>query len=502
MIGTKKQTRQPAVIKTTVRASTYLQATYRKSIGHRFTCFVLKQVEKLTGSRLDIEIPPVLAAISSNALALTGPSSPARALQKKRVITSINRLSREFADEPQIFTFTATSCTHPKQDGYGADFTSETSALWKAVGESQERYLWYEHDFYSHQAIVSSFKLIKDKSINITKLAGFSDTLRNQHRHLQFDENTLFTWIKIFSLTKENYAYCPVQLLSSRYVTNHVYNNLNDHSEPLLRPSITTGLASGTNKTDATVAATLEVIERDAFMITYLNQLSPESIDLTHLAKQDDEIAEILFNFKKYNIAINLVRLVTDFSVTAIGGIAVDENTSGPTVVVAAKADFDIKKAILGTLAELASVRKLARSLMAHNLDTSVNSQLDLHGRTAYWAMQKDATLIDFMRQGNTVKISLPNKANQQSTRYTDANLHKLISDFKNKGLPLYRSDMTIGVDLDTGIETVCVIAPDLHPLHPFETEPCLFSDRLKQVPVSLGYRVTNTTNAIPHPFS
>ena len=45
----------------------------------------------------------------------------------------------------------------------------------------------------------------------------------------------------------------------------------------MLRWAVTTGLATGQSLEEAIAKGILEVVERDAFMISYLNRLSPAS---------------------------------------------------------------------------------------------------------------------------------------------------------------------------------------------------------------------------------
>src|SRR5439155_6596533 len=108
--------------------------------------------------------------------------------------------------------------------------------------------------------------------------------------------------------------------------------------------------------TNAILSAALEVIERDAFLLTWYNQLACQRIDpLTH---PDKEIVAYCQSYQRRGVEMHLYRLPTDFPVHVFMGVGYHPSEKdGPSIVVGLGADFDPSKAAKGALLEIGQVR-------------------------------------------------------------------------------------------------------------------------------------------------
>lgn len=454
-----------------------------------------------------VAAPTALTTLSQHPLSLIKPSRAAKSLMQPGIIAGIRKNRRYHDDEPALTSFRAWSSSHTPNSGYGSDLHSESSAMWKAVGECQERFLWRYHDFYSKQTKTCSYTALGKSAIDPQSLAGFSSAQKEAHHMvLGINADTSLAWLPTKILAdpdnQRHTKWCPVQLVSNHYARQHVRfpSKTDSQREPLLRWCVTTGLASGSNETDAIVSGILELIERDAFMINYLNRLSPPRLDMSDLATQDQEIADLLTEFERYQLDVDIVRLATDFSVTVLLGIIRDRTQNGPAITVAASADFNLKTAILDTLAETLSVRRMARTLSLQP-DFSKPHTFGQHDRIAYWAAEEQRHKLDFFLHGPVEKNRLPKDSSAKTLRHSLAELQTLQKDFRAKKYGLYIADLSSSARLSSGIATVNVISPELHPLHLEESIPYHYSERLVSMPVSCGYTPAEKLYLEPHPF-
>jgi|GEM_PF-816739 len=470
--------------------------------------YVLSAVEKHLQKGFYVLTPQTLSDFSVQPGNLTEPAAVAKRLQSSGIIVGIQKNRRSYDDEPKLTSFRAWSHSNNPNVGYGSDLFDESAALWKAIGECQERFLWRYHDFYSIHGQQASYADIRQKAIHPGSLAGFSEKQKNERPNiLAFDDSTIFSWTPAIVLYAPNKRasgalLCPTQLLSNHYSKKNVRHpgDTSSQKEPLLRWCITTGLASGSNRTDALVSGILEIIERDAFMINYLNKLSPAVLDLSYIAKQDTEIDQVLKTCEQYGLDVQVVQLATDFPVHVLLGIIREKGTHGPALVVAASADFDIRTALLDTLAETLSVRRMARSLQLE-IDSTKPHTFEQDHRVKYWSLPEQKGKLDFLLTGTRKQIDLPPKLVHKHTRHDKRELQTLVAVFKEKKYGLYYVELSDSAKLKSGITTVNVLAPDMHPLHLNESIPYIYSDRLVKVPKALGYTPAKTLNVEPHPF-
>ena len=271
-------------VRATIPASDLLKLQPSKKFIKTALGLALNVLEKYFGSSVLLEMPSSLQGISPEFLPAIEIASRLKSLGMTGEIRKIPKMP----DEPFLFRYTA----FPAVNGNGSDFSSEESAIWKTLGETAERVLWgNSHRFYHKKIIQASCGQIREKSIDIFSLAGFSPEQRQRHDSLLFDEKTKFGWLKVSSLASRKKIFCPAQLLSSRYWRENVKTlKCENKPEPMLRWAVTTGLATGQSLEEAILKGILEIIERDAYMITYLNKLPSPEISLENLSEQDQEI--------------------------------------------------------------------------------------------------------------------------------------------------------------------------------------------------------------------
>ncbi len=265
-----------------------------------------------------------------------------------------------------------------------------------------------------------------------------------------------------------------------------------------MRWCVSTGLAAGKNLESTLLAGILEIIERDAFMITYLNRLSPVRLDLPHLSRQSENLASIFSNFKKYHIRAELLQLPSDFPVKIFLTILIDETGIGPRISIGAAAGFHTEKMIQKSLSEALLVFRSVRSKLSESTRTGSTEDLELESRLLHWAKKKNTDDIHFLLTGKVVKIDLKNKEEEQPQK----RLHVLLKKLREKKYQVCYVELTTKeVTNKTGWHVTQCVIPEMQPLHLNETIPYFGGKRLHEVPQMFGFTTSSQLNTEPHPF-
>ena len=415
--------------------------------------------------------------------------------------------SLNFNDEPRLLVASVKNdfgkrAAHTNTNGTGFGFYSPPNTLWAAIGESVERraFLYCEPPRY----IDSSYKNLlngKVKPFPIFSLAGINPSVRLQkERGLSFTDENQFRWIKGYSLTQAESLLVPWQLANIDYNTKGRTNQ----KEPLLIPLVSTGSATHRTKEEAIINGVLELIERDAFMITWLNKLSPNKIPKESVPGK--EFQKIIASFRRWNLEVHLLSLPTDMPVHVFLSIIIDKTGIGPAVSVGASADFNKNRAIVDALKESLGCRLFVRKSLDYakkvgkDLSFQNKETIGREERLLCWCDTKKIRDMAFLLNGKQVSFEdLPLRAGGGTAKRTVEMVSRI---FKEKKLELAYVEISDDmVKKNVGLHTVVVLAPQLQPLHLLENLPFNWGERIKTVPTSCGFVPAEQLNDEVHPF-
>ncbi len=113
----------------------------------------------------------------------------------------------------------------------------------------------------------------------------------------------------------------------------------------------------------AVLSGILELIQRDAFLVHWLNTVSPQKIDIdTYLERKKSnvtafiELYSLVKDFKKYNLEYYFLNITSDIPVPAVCCVLVSNSPTGRRISLGASAGFNTDSILLSSATEATGV--------------------------------------------------------------------------------------------------------------------------------------------------
>lgn len=389
------------------------------------------------------------------------------------IITSPIRVP-QFTDEPK---FTQYFCKPlQSEDSENEDIGHSISenqklAEIKAIGEALERHALSNPN---QEAIIGNYSSIEN-AIDPTRFLNFSaKQLRGMEKEYHAKIlSSQFQWVSAYELPSRQEFKLPAQLV---YIDGHPLEN-----ELLIRQPISTGAAFHLSKEKAEIAGMLEVIERDAFMISFLKGKSLQQINPDH-----KETNDLVNYFQRYYLEISLFNITTDLEVPAVMALLTDKSQIGPAVSIGTKAGASYVECAKGAILEAQQIRPWLRQKyngapMKIKTPNEISSITD---RIEYWYSLERIEDVKYWFGKDKVDL----------TKLESKNLKRknLVNLVRNKGHNIYATDITPNSIKEKGGWIMKVNIPELHPLYLDEKCRYLKSKRLGEISIE---------GLPPHPF-
>ncbi len=420
----------------------------------------------------------------------------AERLQQAGVIQSFHRNECP-PDEPRLSFWGARYRDTPEECfSGGSALDDDRHALVCALAEGLERHIWFERDDYfvaPFTATVSATST-RRKILAPERFAGFSDLQRKENKALALSDEKEYLWIRAHSLTEAGHVWLPAQTVSAS-ATVHARRKI----EPLIRRIVTTGLSTHPDRTQALLSGALEIIERDAYIITWLNQITPTRISIDDLCATNDKLARLVARCKQYRLRPHIIRFPTDAPAYAIGGVIEDETGHAPRISLGLKAHADPAIAAEKALIEALRARRYARNNAEDKPVSEKKGSVGHYDRIQYWARPENDTKLQFLISGNV----LPLTEEPWQRDATAQHLDRIVTWCKEKKYACVSVPFTHSKANVTPWHIEMVVIPELQPLHYSESLPHIGGTRIRDVPTQSGYppRHAPFTDE-PHPFA
>ncbi|MDX6448807.1 MAG: ribosomal protein methylthiotransferase accessory factor [Gaiellaceae bacterium] len=313
-----------------------------------------------------------------------------------------------------------------------------------------------------------------------------------------FTADTRVRWVPAVALPSNEPAYLPAQLVYLRW------RSPEDAGEEPIAYSTSNGTACGATFEEAVLSGLLELIERDAFMLTWYGRLSLPRLDWSsapELVAFDDRY------FRASGLAYSAIDLSCFHDVPTVVGIVRGTTADGAPLAVGAAAASTVGAAWQDALGEAFAVRAWARA-MSHEgrVRRFADDFSDLDGfddHIRFYANPEHAThaaFLDASLEERAMGEVLPLEG-EDVTSQIEALCRRLAA----RGVTAYAVDVTAPDIADAGLRVAKVVAPELQPLDVAYDARYLGGARLYRAAFELGLRGEPATfddvNPYPHPF-
>jgi ribosomal protein S12 methylthiotransferase accessory factor len=375
----------------------------------------------------------------------------------------------------------------------GASLDKER-ALWKVAGEAVERYALLNT---GAKPVCSDFKSLgAGSALDPNTIAAGTSRTPTDRRACVID------WLQGFDAKQGRQKWIPYQLVA----VPHLYAD----REIVWRAPISTGAAAAFSVEEALYEGLCEVIERDAFMVSWLRQIHLVQFHIIDCDTTDAIqalLSRTVASVVRYRLTPNFFVLPTGLPVFTIMCVLWDNTGLGPAATIGTKASWSLPLAVLGALEEALQERPWVRSIYERISDSDKNKAVG-----TIYTMTERATLW-LSREAISVLRNWLNQSNSSITMGSLAAESEPCS-LQDLALAIERQQATaFGVDLtqylpegikELGLHVVKAIVPEYQPLYLIEELNDYAWPRLLSVEQRLGVKARQSKEipfSFPHPF-
>ena len=388
--------------------------------------------------------------------------------------------------------------------GFDVDFRSGGSAgdrdraLAAAIGEAVERYSACH--LPEHELVLASAEELGEEAVEPERFALFRS---DQHAEpgfsfRPFTSSTRVRWTRGFRLPDCAPAYLPAQLVYLPWRTAA------EAGEVPIAYATSNGAACGATLEEAILGGLLEVVERDAFAITWYNRLSLPRLD----ASGDPTLAR---HAERYLEPAALEHRAIDLSgfldVPTVLGVVRGGPTAEAALGVGAASAPTVEDAWRRALSEAFAVRSWARVMRRQEPDrryrpdfrdvTSFDDHVLLYADPEH---AKRTAFLDGSPETRPTR-AVPSLEGSHPLAHIEALCRRLA----RRGITAYAVDITAPDIRLAGLRVARVVAPELCPLDVAHEGRFLGGRRLYHAAFELGLRDRplrpDEINPYPHPF-
>jgi ribosomal protein S12 methylthiotransferase accessory factor len=376
--------------------------------------------------------------------------------------------------------------------------TSRDEAVAAAIGEAAERYS--AGLVPDGEVVLASADELGGAAVDPARFALFHPRqyAAPGFRARPFTQSTRVRWVRGFELASGQPAWLPVQLV-------YLAGLPPAEGEELIGYATSNGLACRPTLEEAVLGGLLEVVERDAFALTWYNRLSLPRVCL----EQDSELASFL---EAYVVETGLPCRVVDLSVfhrlPTLLAVVRGREDDGVALSIGAASAPTASVAARKAVAEAFATRAWARQLRLRRPDDpfagGFDAVSDFDDHVLLYALAAHAGRAAFLDASDETRAldEVPALGAAGVRRSIETILDRLRT---RSGATAYGVDVTAPDVRTAGLHVVKVLVPELCQLDVLHRARFLGGERLYLAPWRLGLRPAplawNEVNPDPHPF-
>lgn len=346
---------------------------------------------------------------------------------------------------------------------------SKKIAMTSCLAEALERYC---------MSYIPQKEIIKDKKENLKNEYTFDNYFLYTDK--QYKELNMFLnpnkenieWTKIYNINNtKKFKYWPASLIYLPF----------DLNKPVAETT-STGMAAGFTLDECFQSGLLELIERDALMLNFMQRLNPPEISIKSVDGKNKEFIKLIE--KEYSIKI--YKLYSDIKLPIYLSIIYKQEKNKLHYGIGACASLDSDYAINKSLKECLFTYFYSLNIM----DVRQNNPNKIKTLYEHFLYYQGDNFSKLLFNSKTIKY-----------KREKISFSNLLENLNNLNIDVYYKELTTDDIKETGIKVVKVIAPGLIDLNKSHIYPRLGATRFFLVPQKLKLTYNNELTNMPHPF-
>jgi ribosomal protein S12 methylthiotransferase accessory factor len=338
---------------------------------------------------------------------------------------------------------------HRLPAGWGKGLTISGAVL-SAVGEAIERY---------SASLIDPEKIVWKRPdelegdvLHPRDLCLYSDEQydRDEFPYVRFDSSIPHPWVLGCWLNNRKPVWLPAIF---------VLLSIELHREQLIVQGTSNGLAASSSKDDAALRAILELLERDAFMSTWLTASPTQRIQVDDTL--DPMLRTVLEGIEVLGATVEVYRLPASVIGTTVLCLALGDGNQYPGVTFGLGCDLDPRGALRQAVLELGQTGPYLRRMMQSKAlkpaedPSGVREMLD---HASYYFPKERASAFDRLRSQETISL-------REMKSVAKRSLEDCAAALDEAGVRVALVDVT-SADVATGPFSVMrAVSPDLQPI-------------------------------------
>jgi ribosomal protein S12 methylthiotransferase accessory factor len=325
----------------------------------------------------------------------------------------------------------------------------------------------------------------------------YADDQYDSVQYKRYHDDAELAWVLARSLVHDDEVWVPAMAVFMDYPAQN--------PDEYLFPITSNGLAAGTTLHSAVLSGLLEVLERDALLISWLNRLPGHPHD--PLLHPDESVRRLARLYRRRGVELVLIELPADHPVSVFMGIARSASPdNGPSAAVGLGADLNplesARRAVLEVGQVRPSIRRRARIVSAERVAELAADPVKVT------AMEDHALLYAHPSTAHAFDFLLGEPRPWRDTPILDSGtaLRRIVQHFGEVGQEVLYANLTSPDMQALGIFTARVIVPGFQPIWFGEAERRLGGRRMFEFAFRNGLRETvteaNALNPMPHPLA
>jgi ribosomal protein S12 methylthiotransferase accessory factor len=404
-------------------------------------------------------------------------------------------------DEPSFVTYGTSLAQgepvigHNVADHTGGTHWDRDTALAAALAEAIERYsAAYVPD---DELVLASASELHGKTPPPERFALFHP---RQHEaqgfpFVPFTDETVVRWVRGFSLPSGADVYLPAQLV-------FIPKGFACGDETPIGYTTTSGVACGASPEEAILGGLLELVERDAFVITWYNRLSLPLLD----CRTDASLQPVDARFAATGLRYAAVDLSEFFGIPVVLGVVHGAPGEVGALGVGAGSASTVQEAYRKALTEAFQVHTHVRDALYENPEAMPDRPEQINSfddHIFFYGTEERAALASFLdsspeRRPTTNVPPVPGANVKEQIEAATEMLER-------GGVSAYAVDMTSPDVKPTGLTVMRVVCPELCPLDVVDRARYLGGTRLSRAAFEAGLAEKplgfDDLNPYPHPF-